>query len=100
MSDITEILGIQELWRKTRGDPRICVAVLDGLVDKSHPCFQGAHLSRLPTLVDGEATSQGDMSKHGTHVSSIIFGQHGSPVEGIAPSCRGLIVPVFGTSRE
>ncbi|MCA2721336.1 MAG: PatA/PatG family cyanobactin maturation protease [Microcystis sp. M048S1] len=95
MSDITEILGIQELWRKTRGNPRICVAVLDGLVDKSHPCFQGAHLSRLPTLVDGEATSQGDMSKHGTHVSSIIFGQHGSPVEGIAPSCRGLIVPVF-----
>jgi cyanobactin maturation PatA/PatG family protease len=32
---------------------------------------------------------------HGTHVASVIFGQPGSSVEGIAPSCRGLIVPIF-----
>ena len=38
---------------------------------------------------------QGDMSTHGTHVTSIIFGQHGTSVPGIAPRCRGLIIPVF-----
>jgi cyanobactin maturation PatA/PatG family protease len=35
------------------------------------------------------------MSTHGTHVTSIIFGQPGSSVSGIAPRCRGLIIPVF-----
>ena len=36
----------------------------------------------------------------GTHVTSIIFGQHGSEVRGIAPACRGLIIPIFRYSEE
>ncbi|WP_414566350.1 MULTISPECIES: S8 family peptidase [unclassified Anabaena] len=95
MPNITKIPGIQKLWAETQGDSTICVAVLDGLVDPNHSCFQGADLTKLPTLVQGEATANGFMSVHGTHVASIIFGQPNSPVEGIAPNCRGLIIPVF-----
>jgi len=80
---------------KTQGDSGVRVAVLDGLVDQTHPCFQGANLTRLPTLIQGEATPQGTMSRHGTYVTSVIFGQPGSPVAGIAPQCQGLIIPVF-----
>jgi cyanobactin maturation PatA/PatG family protease len=40
------------------------------------------------------------MSSHGTHVASIIFGQPDSPVTGVAPQCRGLIVPVFADDRR
>ena len=40
------------------------------------------------------------MSVHGTHVASLIFGQPGSPVVGIAPGCKGLIVPVFREFEE
>src|SRR5512136_1214180 len=82
MPNIPEIPGIQQLWASTRGDSQVCVAVLDGLVDRAHPCFAGADLTRLPTLVQGEASPSGSMSLHGTHVASIIFGQHGSPVPG------------------
>ncbi|CAH2573816.1 Cell wall-associated protease [Planktothrix rubescens] len=92
---MTNIPGLKKLWSETRGDPKICVAVLDGIVDQNHPCFIGADLTRLPSLVSGEANANGSMSTHGTHVASIIFGQHDSPVTGIAPNCRGLIVPVF-----
>ena len=92
---MTNIPGLKKLWTETRGDPKICVAVLDGIVDQNHPCFIGADLTRLPSLVSGEANANGSMSTHGTHVASIIFGQHDSPVTGIAPNCRGLIVPVF-----
>jgi len=76
------------------GDPRICVAVLDGPVDLSHPCFAGANVRRLDTLVQDPA-GQGSMSVHGTHVTSLVLGQPGSPVTGIGPRCRGLIAPVF-----
>lgn len=89
---------LQQLWALTKGDSQICIAILDGLVDQSHPCFAGANLTRLPTLVQGEATANGAMSLHGTHVASIIFGQPNSSVEGIAPNCQGIIIPVFPDS--
>lgn len=91
---------IQALHHRTLGSSEVCVAVLDGLVDQGHPCFAGATLSQLKTLIQGEARSTGQMSHHGTHVASIIWGQPGSPVEGIAPQCRGLIVPVFADQRR
>jgi subtilisin family serine protease len=89
----------KSLWDESLGNPNVCVAVLDGPVDQSHPCFDGANLTRLPTLVSGVA-DQGSASQHGTYVASIIFGQHDSLVRGIAPHCRGLIVPVFTDGRE
>ncbi|MET9540639.1 S8 family serine peptidase [Streptomyces sp. NPDC006553] len=76
------------------GDPRVRVAVLDGPVDLSHPCFAGADLTRLDTLVQ-EPAGTGPMSLHGTHVASLLFGTPGSPVTGLVPRCSGLILPVF-----
>lgn len=81
------------------GHSVICVAVLDGPVDLSHSCFQGADLTLLPTLVPEGTRAEGSMSGHGTHVASVIFGQPGTEVEGLAPRCRGLIVPVFADDR-
>lgn len=86
--------GIQSLWSKTLGDPNICIAILDSPVDKSHPCFEGAHISHLQTLASG-GSREGGSGQHGTHVASVIFGQHNSSVRGLAPECRGLIIPVF-----
>jgi hypothetical protein len=89
-----DIPGIEELWAETRGDSRICIAVLDGPVDLSHPSLAAARLDRVETLVPGSA-EQGPALQHGTHIASVIFGQHDGPIKGIAPRCRGLIVPVF-----
>jgi subtilisin family serine protease len=91
---VREIDGLSSLWKETLGDPGVCVAVIDGPVDETHPCFKGANLRRLETLVTDVAGS-GRMSAHGTHVTSLIFGQPPGPVHGVAPRCRGLIIPVF-----
>lgn len=56
-TDISALPGLASLWAQSQGDPRICVAVLDGPVDQSHPCFDGANLTRLPTLVSDVAGS-------------------------------------------
>jgi cyanobactin maturation PatA/PatG family protease len=97
--DVSALSGLKSLWDESLGTPGVCVAILDGPVDQSHPCFEGAKLTPLPTLVSGVA-DQGSASQHGTHVTSVIFGQHNSPVRGIAPNCRGLIVPVFSDGRD
>jgi cyanobactin maturation PatA/PatG family protease len=78
-----------------QGDPAITVAVLDGPVDVTHSCFRGGSLRPLETVASATA-ADGGASAHGTHVASLIFGQPGSLVEGLAPRCRGLVVPVFG----
>jgi len=98
-TDISALPGLTSLWSESQGDSRICIAVLDGPVDQSHPCFDGVNLTRLPTLVSDVAGS-GLMSGHGTHITSTIFGQHDSSITGIAPGCRGLIVPVFSDNQR
>ena len=91
--------GLAPLHAESLGDPGIGIAVLDGPVDLSHPCFRDANIARLNTLVRDSASS-GPMAAHGTHVSSLIFGQPGTSVSGIAPRCRGLILPVFEDYQE
>jgi subtilisin family serine protease len=98
VTDISALPGFDKLWSETKGDSQICVAILDGRVDQSHPCFDGANLTKVQTTIS-ETASTGLMSSHGTHITSVIFGQHGSDVLGIAPGCRGLIGPVFSDNR-
>jgi cyanobactin maturation PatA/PatG family protease len=94
-TSVAEIVPeIEQLWLESSGDPEICVAVLDGPVDLQHPCFGGATLKRLDTLIP-DSSREGPATQHGTHVASVIFGRNHGSVRGIAPNCRGLIIPIF-----
>lgn len=93
--DGMHVLGLHGIWSHTLGDPRIAIAVLDGPFDASHPCFQGARLELIDVGIPPEA-SHGPSARHGTHVLSVIFARHGAdPLHGIAPGCRGVVIPVF-----
>jgi cyanobactin maturation PatA/PatG family protease len=94
-AETESILGdLRALRDQVPVDPNVCVAIVDGPVDLDHPCFRGARLRRVDTLVDDEAGS-GPMSEHGTHVTSVVFGQPFSGTLGLAPGCQGLVLPVF-----
>ncbi|WP_435253611.1 PatA/PatG family cyanobactin maturation protease [Streptomyces sp. 1222.5] len=96
--EVPAIAGLAGLWDLTVGDDRIGVAVIDGPVDLSHPAFNGAQLSRLDGIWPGE-DFDGEKASHGTQVASVIFGQHGGPVPGVAPRCWGVSIPAFSDSR-
>lgn len=101
MFDLPPLTALPELMAATNyGNKDICLAVLDGPVDLDHPCFEGANIERLESLVNEEARPDGSMSVHGTHVSSIIFGQPGGGVSGIAPRCQGIIIPIFSDEQR
>jgi cyanobactin maturation PatA/PatG family protease len=100
LQDISSALPeLAALQQYSLGDPEICIAMLDGPVDLAHPCFRGANLTRLDTLIS-EAPGTGAMSSHGTHVTSLVFGQPGGHIFGIAPRCRGVILPIFSDYHE
>lgn len=103
MTDVVDISRylpeLGSIWLESTGESKITVAILDGPVDLSHPCFEGAYLTLLQTLISKDANNA-PSSQHGTNVASIIFGQHGSSVCGISPGCHGLIVPVFSSGSD
>ena len=83
---------------KAEGDSSVCLGIIDGCVDLGLPCFAGSNLTEhRPAWIDNSGIA---VAGHGSHVASIIFGQPGSPVRGIAPGCRGLSVPIFHESVE
>lgn len=98
------IAGVTQLRAWTFGDPRVVVAILDGPVDLSHPSLAGARLDVVETVAPAAPAAGGPATRHGTAVASLIFGQDGDtgagPVAGISPSCRGLVVPIFGEASR
>jgi len=85
--------GLKELWRKTLGSKDVCIAFLDGPADHKHTCLYQADIKISP--VGMEDQSDFILSQHGTHVLSIVFGNHQSRIKGVAPNCRGLLIPIY-----
>jgi cyanobactin maturation PatA/PatG family protease len=95
---VDTLVGLNELWQESRGDPEITIAVLDGPVDTSHPSLARAAITQVDFM--GSSPANGPAEQHGTHTASVIFGQHDSSVKGIAPLCRGLVIPIFRNSSQ
>ncbi|WP_444998272.1 PatA/PatG family cyanobactin maturation protease [Aliikangiella sp. IMCC44359] len=98
MNSIESLPGLKKLWAETKGSTEICIAVLDGPVDKSHICFNTAQLKQIDFMALGNAGID-PASQHGTHVASIIFGQHNTNVKGVAPGCRGISIPIYSSKN-
>lgn len=84
---------LKRIWQESTGESEIKVAIIDGPVDLSHPCFEGAVLTVLDAFIS--RYNKMPLYQNGTNTASIIFGQHGTSIRGISPGSRGLIVPVY-----
>src|SRR5262245_61829272 len=84
--------ALEPIWEETHGEPGVVVAIIDGPVDLTHESLRDAKIAQLG---DVRVAADGVASRHGTHVASVIFGQPGGPVRGVAPACRGLVIPLF-----
>jgi hypothetical protein len=47
MPNLTDIPGISQIWTRTKGDPRVKIAILDGATDLERSCFQVAKFSQF-----------------------------------------------------
>ena len=95
--DLTGLTGLQA---STMGDPNLVIAVIDGPVDVEHPVLRGANLRPVPGAELPAAAADDPTAVHATHVASVIFGQPGTAVHGIAPAATGMIVPMFDRRRR
>ncbi|MFM8350605.1 MAG: PatA/PatG family cyanobactin maturation protease [Actinomycetales bacterium] len=93
--NLARVPGLEALRDLAQGGAGITIAVIDGPVDLDHPVFSGADIRLADGATRWLARPGNRMAEHGTMVASILFGQPGSGVEGVAPRARGLVIPVY-----
>jgi cyanobactin maturation PatA/PatG family protease len=88
------ITHLRNLWRISKGEKSLKIAVLDSAVDIQHVAFIDSNVEQV--LPNGIISDHSNPSDHGTHVASLIFANHiNGEIQGIAPDCSGFIIPVF-----
>ncbi len=55
--------------------------------------------AELDEIIPAAIRERLTLTFHANHICSTIFGQHGSPVGGVAPKCRGINIPI-GFDRD
>ncbi len=95
----SRIPGLQDLWDITLGCEDVLIAILDGECDRTHPNLLAANITP-PDVLRTNRPNHGAAVQHGTHVASIILGQHQGDIQGIAPQCRGLSIPIFTDGQD
>ncbi len=99
MDAVTDIPGALPLWRRVSGgSPDIRIAIIDGPVDLAHPALQNGNV--MFRAQPGIAAATTVRSEHGTHVSSIVVGNPGSPVVGLAPNCTTTIFSIYREAED
>jgi cyanobactin maturation PatA/PatG family protease len=82
------------VWAETKGDPGICIAILDAPVDRANACLEETNIQ------ERWLGHHWQCSSHGTEVASVIFAPHDTPVLGIAPGCSGISIPIYDCDPE
>ncbi|MBP2322585.1 subtilisin family serine protease [Kibdelosporangium banguiense] len=95
-------VGAPEAWRSGHTGKGATVAVLDSGIDAAHPDLAGSVLKA--ENFSTATTGPGDYNGHGTHVASIITGDH-PRYSGVAPDAKLLSGKVvddegFGSESE
>lgn len=93
MPDVHTYPNLAALRALTRGAASVRVAVIDGPVDMTHPCFAGASLVSTPATWTSVDRNDDGFLTHGTGVASMLFGQKDTDVEGVAPGVTGILIP-------
>ena len=94
MDPVSDIPGLARLWQDIGGgDPAIRRAITDGPADFAHPSPSGAGLSFGGSTAGAIAAVVG--SERGTHDASVLIGQPGGPILGIAPNATARKFAIY-----
>jgi subtilisin family serine protease len=76
---VARIPGVSKLWRETKGDLRVTIAVVDGPVDRAHPALVAA---RLESSNWGEAYRSTGLLVPGANLQAAVPGGGVAAVSG------------------
>jgi subtilisin family serine protease len=90
-----EDIGVFEVWKKTKGNPSIKIAVLDDGFDLGHIEIKNNYNLQWNVFdYTSKVYSNPNYQFHGTHVAGTIIGEQGNNygISGVAPMCT--LIPI------
>ena len=96
------LLGMNEAWSYSLGNPEITVAILDSGIDRYHEDFAGTNILSGFDYESGQSLVEYDSTGHGTKVAGIIAaaGNNGIGCVGIAPKCTLLPLKITNSQGK
>jgi subtilisin family serine protease len=96
-----ELVQLTALMERSRGNPAVVIAVVDGPVALDHPDLASVSIRELPGKPSGACHWANSFScVHGTFVAGILFARPGSGAPAICPACTLFPRPIFSESRK
>jgi subtilisin family serine protease len=83
---------IKPYWQEDLEVPQEYIDLYIELENKEEDSQEKA--SKIESAIPSPFGDYLNFVSHATHIASTIFGQHHSPVEGLAPHCRGINIPL------
>lgn len=90
--------GLAALRALSLGNRNVRLALLDGPAALDHPCFAGASVQQVSGAWLSDTPPADWAVQHATGIASIVVGQPGTSVEGIAPGIH--VINVVSVSEE
>ena len=89
--------GLCRLLAETSGRSDVCIALIDGIVNRFHPAL--AHAAVVQTVTNLDEDASPGASAHASFIASMLVGE-GPGVLGICRGCTLVSIPVAGLQFE
>lgn len=96
-----EKLGLFEVWKKTKGNKNIKIAVIDDGFDLNHVELKNQYVNPWNVFdYSDNVYAKKDIQIHGTHVAGTIVAEANNEfgISGVAPNCRFIPVQISNES--
>ena len=92
--------SLADLWARTRGDPRVTIAVLDGPVDRqsSRTCWSQPRDCGISRVGRSGSHDSGDHPWHSSGKLDLRATSARQPGRGCRAGCRGVVIPIYHDS--
>jgi len=96
-----ELVNLTGLMRRTTGNPKVKIGLIDGFVVIPHSDLAGENLKELPGSTGATCTQVNSTAcVHGTFVAGILSAKRSSPAPAICPNCTLLVRPIFAETTS
>jgi subtilisin family serine protease len=96
-----DLINLSPLMKRTRGNPEVVIALIDGPVTLNHPDLETKNIRALSEKAQHACDTTSSIAcVHGTFVAGILSARRDTSAPAICPDCTLLVRPIFGETSQ
>ena len=100
MVTAAELVRLSPIMKRTSGDKRVRIGLVDGPVFTGHESLARENIQEISKSVGASCTQlHSSACQHGTFIAGMLVARRGTSAPAICPSCTLIIRPVFSETQ-